>query len=335
MASSYPGRSAAYTPDLIDLSDPEELFSEDIISISEEEPTQRELNDYRLTQAINYLTEEGGDDSPATFIDRVDRIDEALLQQLPQQGRDFDTQLYRRARAMVRGVQREFEEAAQQASSSMLETGESEEDLPQYYTPSAAQALYRGEEFDEDRSDVDMITESEDNVVAVESQKKKSKLQPSKGKEEVVDRIRQFHYGGPDNEYEDWHKDFLAALPFPETFQMAHWESIKIDYDLSESAKKEKASGKVVETNIPFDLPVLKQYKKLPLYESGSRFKLPVPGETVQNLVVKLGTKEKLADVVHEFNQGDEEAELAKDYVPRMFLEAIDVGEQGKRYKII
>jgi hypothetical protein len=341
MASRNYGRPAAHSPELVDLSDSEELLSEELISISEEEPTQRELNDHRLTQAISYLAEEGGDDSPATFIDRVDRIDEALIQQLPQQGRDFDTTLYRRARAMVRDVQRDFEEAAQQASTSILDAEESEEDLPQYYTPSAAQALHRAEEnlFD----DVDIMidedmSEYEDSMKgaqAIESLAKDPETRPltRQGKDKDVDRTRRFKYGGLDNEYENWHKDFPAVLPFPETIQMAHWESIKIDYELSESGKQEKASGEVVETNIPFNIAALQQYKKLPLYDSGSRFTLPTPIEDVQKQIERLGTPQKLRKVVEEFNVGDRKVELAKDYAPRMFLQQLEVGNNQGRLR--
>ena len=339
MASRKYGRPAAHSPELVDLSDSEELLSEGLISISEEEPTQRELNDHRLIQAINYLSEEGGDDSPATFIDRVDRIDEALIQQLPQQGRDFDTKLYRRARAMVRDVQRDFEEVAHQASASMLETEESEEDLPQYYMPSAAQALHRVEENLFDDVDImidESVSEYEDSMKGaqpIEPLAKDPAIRPltRQGKEKDVDRTRRFKYGGPENEYENWHKDFPATLPFPEAIQMAHWESIKINYNLSESGEQDKASGKVVETNIPFNIAALQQYKKLPLYDSGSRFKLPTPSEEVQKQIERLGTPQKLRAVVEKFNVGDRKAELAKDYAPRMFLQQLEVGNnQGK-----
>jgi hypothetical protein len=328
MASGYHGREATYTPELIDLSDSEELLSEDIISISEEEPTQRELNDHRLTQAINYLAEEGGDDSPATFIDRVDRIDDALLQQLPQQGRDFDTELYRRARTMVREVQHEFEEAAQQSSSSIPATEESEEELPQYYTPSAVQALYRARE-----STLNTAVAQVEEEERLKAKPKASKLKPSsevkKEEAEVIHRERKFKHGGPGNMDEIWHKDFPAALPFPETIQMAHWESVKIDYDLSESGKKAKADGKVVETNIPFKC-IGRHYENLPLYDSGSRFKLPSLSKEDQAIIEELGTVKELKKVVQKFNHGDWKAELKKDYAPRMWLQELSVNTQCK-----
>jgi hypothetical protein len=326
MASGYHGRSAAYTPELIDLSDSEELLSEDIISISEEEPTQRELNDHRLTQSIDYLAEERGDDSPATFIDRVDRIDEALLQQLPQQGRDFDTELYRRARTMVREVQHEFEEAAQQSSSSIPATEESEEELPQYYTPSAAQALYRARESTLNPA---VVEEEEGLKRKPKASEPKPSSKAKKEETEVIHRERKFKYGGPGNMDEVWHKDFPAALPFPETIQMAHWESVKIDYDLSESGKKAKADGKVVETNIPFKY-IARHYENLPLYDSGSRFKLPALSKEDQAIIEELGTVKELKEVVAKFNHGDRKAELKKDYAPRMWLQGLSVNTQCK-----
>jgi hypothetical protein len=289
---------------------------EDIPSVMGEEPTQREINDRQLAQAISYLAEEGGDDSPATFIDHVGLIDKDLLQQLQQQGRNFDAQLYRRAQAMVREVQLDFEKAAQDDSSS-TSSGKSPvlegiEELPERDTPSAAQALYRKGE-----------TPNEP-------------LDPPRKRicvaEKEVQREQVFQYGGTNNLVESWHKNYPASLPFPETFQMAHWESIKIDFDLSESGKRQKAEGKIVETNIPFDLPELEQYKTLPVHDSGSRFKLPIPSTAVQEEINQLRTLESLAEAVGEFNRSNDEVRKGNyRYTPRVFLEKLTVEAQGKQ----
>ena len=305
MASASHNLEAAQSPDL-----------EDIPLISEEEPTQRKDNDRQLAQAIRYLTEEGGDDTPATFMDRVGRIDKDLIQQLLQQKRNSDDQLYQPAQAMIRQARLDFEEAAREDSSSSL--GEDSpmsrfiEEVPESYTPSAAQALYR-------RGDT-----------PDEPQAMPRKQVPVSGTE--VRREQRFKYGGPNNEAENWHKNYPASLPSPETFQMAHWESLKIDFDLSESGKKLKAEGKIVKTNIPSDRPELEQHKNLLVYESGSRFKLPVPSAAVQEEIIKLGTRGSLEKVVQELNQNDDRVRAGNyEYTPRVFLDKFSVGTQGKQ----
>ena len=247
-------RGAADSPELIDIADLEE-----ITSTSKEEPTQREANDRRLAQAINYLVKEGGSDSPA-------------------------------------------------------------EELREYYTPSAAEALYRkGDSLDKPHSKPHM------SVPATKG--------PAAERGEDVPSERVFKYGGPDNEVESWYKDNPASLPFPETFQLAHWESLKINYDISESGRQMKAEGQIVETNVSFDHPALQQYKTLPPYESGSRFKLPNPSAIVEEEVNRLGTQESLEKVVQDLNRSSDEvnAEGKYRYTPRIFLEKFTVGAQGKQ----
>jgi hypothetical protein len=275
-----------------------------------DEATQQEVNDNRLTKAIKYLSQEGGDDSTATFMNRVDRIDESLLQLLPQQGSHFDTPLYQRLQTMIREVRHDFENARQSESP----VQESDDELPEYHTASAARALYRSQE-----------------VVGG------PKATPPKSMHRGDDKVpheQEFKYGGPSNQVEIWHKDFPASLPFPETMQMAHWESLKIDFDLSETGKQLKADGKVVETNISFDHPALAQYKNLNQYDSGSRFKLPVASKTVQTYINTRGNTDKLTEVIEAFNKGDREKEIAKDYVPRVFLNKLSVStSSSKCYK--
>ncbi|KAF1841843.1 uncharacterized protein K460DRAFT_397974 [Cucurbitaria berberidis CBS 394.84] len=302
MASRYHKHQAPLAADLIDLSTEEELYS-----VSEEEPTQRNANDLRLTQAINYLAEEGGDDSPTTYILRVDRIDEALLQQLPLGGRDFDLKLYRRLQAMVRGVQREYAEAVEENSG---RTEASDDDLPEYYTSYAAEeALYKEAD------------EAEEPPVRP-SAPLRSRVGGSK---DNVQREKEFKYGGPRNELENWHREFPASLPFPETLQMAHWESLKIDYDLSRSAED---GPNVVENSIPFNHPQLEQYKDLHQYDSGSRYKLPLPVPSDEERINELGTEQKLKEAVNAFNIGYRDEEITKDYAPRVVLDKFVVGRQ-------
>jgi hypothetical protein len=296
------------TSDIIELSD-----SEDVYSISDDEPTQEDLNNRRLSQAVNYLNEEGGEDSAETYMDRVGRIHDALLQQLPRQGNAFDQKLYRQVRALVQQAQHDFEDAA--ADEPMLM--DSEDELPQYYTPTAAEdALYRAD---------DSSLPSTPTPAAGSSMPSSPPraLAPRRSKsKDNVEREREFKYGGPKNEVEIWHKDFPASLPFPETLKMAHWESLKIDYDLS--CSKEST---IVETDIPFEHWQLWQYKHLHQYESGSLFKLPAVNEEDQIAISKIGSLEKSLDA---FNSSDQSERLTKDYAPRISLEKFKIGYQRR-----
>ncbi|KAL1796887.1 hypothetical protein ACET3X_005427 [Alternaria dauci] len=298
------GRGAADSPELTDSAGLEEMTA-----TNDEEQIQREANDHRLAQAINYLAQEGGSDSPATFMDRVDRIDNSLLLPLTQQGRNFDVKLFNRVLDMVSQAQLDFDKAAQgdssEEDSSSISDGEFSmpegvQGPPKYHTPSAPEALYRKTE------------------------------KPVAKRRERVPNEHMYKYGGPENEVETWYKNYPASLPFPETFQLADWESIKMDYDLSESVKHMKAKGKIVETHVPFDHPALQRYKTLPSYESGSHFKLPKPSAIVDKEVNRLGTPESLAKVVQKLNQNNDEvnAEGQYRYAPRIFLEKFTVGTQ-------
>ncbi|CAG5178069.1 uncharacterized protein ALTATR162_LOCUS8519 [Alternaria atra] len=320
MTSRNQGRGAADSPDLIDI-----LALEEITSTSEDKPTPRETNDHRLAQAINYLDEEGGHDSPATFMDQVDRIDNSLLLPLSQQGLNFDIDLFNRVRNMVRQTQLDFDEAAQgslseENSSSTLNREssipESAEELPGCCTPSAAEALYRnGEGPDAPRF------KPHKSIPATKN--------PAAEKEEGIHSEHMLEYGGPNDKVERWYKNYPTSIPFPETFQLARWESLKIDYDLSESVKPMKAEGKVVETNVPFDHPTLEQYKSLSPYVSGSRFKLPKPSAAVQKEINRLGTPRRLAEVVEtpkRTNNGVKDGKF--QYTPRAFLETLTAGDQ-------
>ena len=91
-------------------------------STSDEEPSLQEINDSRLIQALNYLNDEGGDDSPAKYMTRVSRINHYLVQQLPRQGNDFDTTLYQRLQAIVRKELEAFNQAAQHVPKTVLES---------------------------------------------------------------------------------------------------------------------------------------------------------------------------------------------------------------------
>ncbi|KAG9187723.1 hypothetical protein G6011_05594 [Alternaria panax] len=321
MTSKNQGRDAVDSPELIDIS-----AFEDITSPNEQEPTQKELNDRRLAQAIDYLAKEGGDDSPATFMDRIDRIDNSLLLPLSQRGRNFDIKLFNRVLAMVSQAQLDFEEAAQGDSEEedllLMSNRESSmakgvEELPEYFTPSAAEAVNRK-------------CDGLDKPCSKLRRPMHAVRKPAAAEEQDVRRENRFRYGGRDNEAESWYKNYPASLPFPETFQLAHWESLKIDYDLLESIKQMKAEGKIVETNLPFDNPALEQFKTLPSFESGSRFKLPKASAIAETEIIRLGTQKNFAKVVEDLNRSNGKVQDGEfQYTPRVFLENLTVGTQA------
>lgn len=328
MSSRNLGRPATRGSDLRSYAlNPDDSYSD---SSSEGGATDRQTNDVRLQQAINYVSEQGGNDSPATFIDRVIRIDEALIRELPLKNPGkFDKKLHNVLQKLVEGIQREYQEAMEAASP----LSEIEDALPEYDTPGATEALHR----------ISSVVSLGSSAFEAPPRRPKPKfpvgrmtLKGTLGNEkprtsaDVVELEHQFKYGGPDNEIENWYRNMPASLPFPETLQMEHWESLKIDFDLSEYGKNLKSEGKFVETNIPFNHPALDQYKNLDHLESGSKFKLPVIDQHDYDKIKLLGNRSRLEKVVNAFNTGDREEELKKDYAPRLLLDQFEVGLQGK-----
>jgi hypothetical protein len=304
---------AGSVDNLVEISDSEEA-STDILSINDDGPAEKEANNRKLTQAIDYLQQEGGDDSPSTFIDRVNRINETLLNQLPRQGQTFDQKLYRRVRVMVMDVERDYRDAAEGESSFL----ESSDVSPQYGISAAAnEALYR-----------DSSSSPSPTPIPATARTQSSKALASRrpGSDDNVQRERRFKYGGPGNEPENWHKDFPAILPFPETHMMAHWESMKIDYDLAR-AKGEKNA----KTDVPLEHGELQPYLNLSQYESGSRFKLPAVSTETQESINKYGGVHILKNDVNKWNESDT-SEKNNKYAPRVFLEKFEVGHQCMFY---
>jgi hypothetical protein len=309
MAFRYNPLVAGSIDNMIEISDSEEA-STDILSINNREPADKEANNRKLTQATNYLQQEGGDDSPSTFIDRVNRINETLLNQLPQQGQTFDQKLYRRVRVMIMDVKRDYRDAAEEEPT-FLES----DDAPSQYGISAAAngALYR-----------DGSSSPSPTPTPATARTQHSKALASRRPEfdNNVQRERRFKYGGPGNEPENWHRDFPAILPFPETHMMAHWESLKIDHDLA------RAKGdKNAKTDVPLEHGELQPYLNLAQYESGSRFTLPAVSTETQESINKYGGVHILKDHVNKWNKSHMSNKNNK-YAPRVFLEEFEVGHQ-------
>ncbi|KAL6712457.1 hypothetical protein ACN47E_000334 [Coniothyrium glycines] len=294
MESAYDMRSDAYESDQMDLSDSDSsVFSNE----------EWHFNNRRLTQAINYMSAEGGKDRPELFMERVNRLEEIFVQQLPKDNTNFNPKLYRRVRAMIRAVQREYEDAM--GHSSLLNNEEDhtadEEDIPDLTTTAAVQVLHEKD------------SPVQHSATATAQPRRKA---PSSN----IERQRTWKYDVQRNEPEIWMDKFPCILPFPETFQMAMWESLKIDYDLSEEGKRLKANG-VVETNIPFDHPALARFKNLPPYESGSRFTLPEHRTEYERDVAMFASPQDTLKYVNEFNAGEWTKAQNKDQAPRINLE--------------
>ncbi|USP82600.1 uncharacterized protein yc1106_09874 [Curvularia clavata] len=113
--------------------------------MSKEDSSLREVTDARLVQALNYMNDEGGDDSPATYIKRVKRIDNDLVQRLFfEKGGDYDKILHQQLQAVVRKEMGVFSQAVYndppESDDSVSET--EDEVSPASVTP----ALYRRDE---------------------------------------------------------------------------------------------------------------------------------------------------------------------------------------------
>lgn len=283
----------------------------------EEQVVLRDFNNRRLAQAINYLAAEGGDDSPAAYIDRVDRINRVLLQQISQAGQDFDLRLYRCARALVREVQCDFEDAAKEEPFTIEE---SDGDLPENYTPPKAEyALYDNSEA---KNPLPMPSEAP-------LRQRQGDLDNDAQKE------RHLKDGGPSSDSENRYKDFPAILPFPDTLPTTHGESLQINFDRTHSPKKDNANS--VETNLPFDNSQLKQYRKLLLYGSGSRFKLPLPTSEEDEddndddeRIDAFGIEHNLKKAGGAFKEEDRDNEVIRDYAHRSLSDKFVVDKQCK-----
>jgi hypothetical protein len=86
-------------------SEPVYISGSDDYSIEEEDIVSEEQNNRRLRQAIGYLATGGGFDALDLYIDRVQKIDDLILQQYAEEEYLFDSKLYQQLKAMVRKVQ--------------------------------------------------------------------------------------------------------------------------------------------------------------------------------------------------------------------------------------
>ena len=299
MATKHQHCTLIHTPEL-SLSD-----SEDSYSSSEEDMPEREETDRLLRQAHHYVITEGGNDSPATYMKRMHRINRSLIQEISKHSYECDPKLYRRVKQKVDHVLREFEDTVD-ADSSVYDFDE----MPENYTVAPEEALYR--------KDPGPVTP--DGVSALRTTK-------CSGKDDLE---RTYLYGGPYNHPENWYKNAAASLPFPETIRMAGWESLRIHWDLATTGDMEMTEP-VISNGVSFNNSRLAHHDSLAQYESGSRFKLPAIDPIDMAKVNKLGTVDQLHKAVHAFGQHDDTRTENGDYkcAPRVFLETLDVGQQG------
>ncbi|KAF2796099.1 hypothetical protein K505DRAFT_4564 [Melanomma pulvis-pyrius CBS 109.77] len=310
--------------------------SEDIIS--------EEVNNRRLRQAISYIATEGGSDTSALYANRVQKIDDSILQQYAERGYLFDPKLYRQLRAMVREVQTGFRRIGEEDE--ILEDSEDVEQLEQ-------KALLREEDDLQDQPGSDLhsyASSSDANSYGSEiqddipynseyrQQKRDGKAPTGQAKppghrptaipapvrataaEDTGPWEMQWRYGGPKNDMEEHHKNFPASLPFGETLYMQQWESMKIHYDLKQSAAR-KPNDPPIFTNVGYD-KVRLPTSKTP-FDSGSRFKLP---EAKPEFTKWLDTQGAglLKSAAGSFNSGGaHDSHADNDYAPRIFLEQL------------
>ncbi|KAF2007349.1 hypothetical protein P154DRAFT_569238 [Amniculicola lignicola CBS 123094] len=279
--------------------------------------TNRQANDRRLRQAINYLADEGGDDSDAQYEDAVRRIDDTILNQYIEEGYSYDPTLYQRLLSLVEA---ELDNSRDTAEGFSTDSDSVEEVIRE-------DGLYRRSPSDDDYEEAGPSKPSKPAKPTPQSSSKgKGSVSPYPTLPAVRESAdpselrKQWDYGGPKNEYEEWHKNFPATLPFGETLFMQEYESLKIHHDLSENAKK-KPGDPPVQTDVPIQAVTVRQDKE---YDSGSRFKLPTPQPEYMSWMKKAGRwLFNLGKEVEDFNSPSLKLLKKKDSAPRIFLDKV------------
>ena len=292
------------------------------MSTDEAEFAAEEINNGTLQKAIRYMLAEGHGDPLDVYLERVQMLNEHVLQHYAQSGKSFDPRLYQRLQTMVREVQNDVQDIGEEASSLASDSS------------SSVQVLYRDDESDllESSSVEELFREDDllDPDLEFTEIPRKYKTQtesvswaPSSRTLQGDDLEKQYLYGGPDNDPEKWYKGLPPVLPFGETPYMERWESMKINYDLNQSARKTGGEA-IVETAVPYEAvePENPKYSFLPSkYDSGSHFKLPTMPLDHWSRHRYHGTKmqELLSKIVDSFNSGGP-LQIEKNYAPRIFL---------------
>lgn len=296
MTTRQPYHSLSHTPEL-------GLYDTDSSYSSDEEMPDREETDQLLRQAHHYVITEGGKDSPSTYMERIKRINEDLVQEISAHGYDCDPKLFRRVKQKIDHVLREFEDAVD-ADYSLYDYSDS----PEYHATAAGERLYR--------------MDSSPATPEGPSTRRTARI----GGVDNVERV--YLYGGPGNYPGSWYKKAAASLPFPETIRIADWESSRIDQDLAATGTTENTEP-VTSNGISFNDPRLTHHNILPQFESGSRFKLPTPDSSDIKKVKKFASAQQLQKAVKTFYEKDESKVSGEyKYAPRVFIDSLDVGQQ-------
>jgi hypothetical protein len=281
-------------------------FDSDVRSESEDDSITQEEADSTLRNAIRYMITQGGTHSEDTYNSRVNDIDEYILRDHRNEAYPYGHRLYRELQSLVREAQSELSIADQSSSVS----GDSAVSTEEPYSPNA---LYR---------------EYDDSDYAPAGGPRPATPPPRpRGPRNAEILKNQYLYGGPDNEAEEWHKDFPAALPFGETHYMQEWESMKIYYDLAESAKRLHDDNPIVDTNVPCG-SVEARFGSPNQYDSGSRFKIPakIPANWARVEKAAEASSHSVRMAVVKFNEGgDDQDQVQKDYAPRVFLPQVSM----------
>lgn len=270
----------------------------------EDRSRSRETNDSILRRAIVYVTNEGGSDSPETFADKVQRIDDSIIQGFRRPGRSFDAKLYQHLRKLVQEVQNDHRRITEEKSAS----DPNDANIEELHAPDA---LYRTiEDADSPQSPVRRNTRFSSPT---SSQLREAKV-----------RKTQFLYGGPNNEPEEWHDVVPADFVFGEGPKMEKWESMKVRQDLTRSAKGSASNSGASTSKLPY-LALANHFARKDQYDSGSSFKLPSIADNAWDQMKRVTGSLPFWKVAEEFNRGGVVRQhLEKDYAPRIFLPQVD-----------
>lgn len=285
------------------------------------------LNNQQLQKAIQYMLAEGNGDSLDLYLERIQIINEHLLQHYPRAGKAYDPTLYRRLQAMVREVQNDVRNIGEEASSLASDSDSSvnvlyRDDDSNILDTSSVEEIYRENDPGVESSSLPRAYQT--NAAEPSKIRKNVSWAPSprglRGEDELE---KQFLYGGPDNDPEKWYKGLPPILPFGETPYMERWESMKMNYDLNEFAN-EVGDDVTTKTNVPYKDVEPKDPRRsfLPsTLDSGSRFKLPSmhPNHWSRHLYHGPKLQALLPRIVSAFNAGGP-LQQNKNYVPRIFL---------------
>lgn len=308
-------------------------YSDD--DIQEEDIQMEEENDRRLRQAINYLKNHGGPDSFELYRDRVNRINDLIINRYVDEGRLFDVDMYRELRRMVdsqlEAFNRSTENVIEVSSDESLDSLSSGDPDVQM-----SGALYRDDADDPATPERSPRRRASLTPSPPPAPRPRSRFWKASGKDLGPPLPRpsfreepptaeigsiQWRYGGPRNTAEDWKRNFPPILPFGESLSIREMESRQINYDLAMGpfATPEQAMAKRPDM---YENP-----NKEGSYDTGARFKLLRNTETRREVERVLGDGMSfLRSVVREFNDaGGKGIQVKKDYAPRVFLETVHV----------